>query len=557
MRPIRPGMKTANRLPIPTPLRTRACSARWLAGAATLFCTLASPPAQAALREYHVHFQPSPTPGAAGYTLHLGTSSGVYPVEFDLGNPPPSGGTIVYAVDLEDSTDLFVSLRAYDTQGIASSYSNELRVAAIVPAPTPPPSGDGGVSDGGAAGDGAGGGGGSGSDGSGSGGESPTGDGSSGTGEAPGDDPVVDPPLLDPPLQASAWLGLSSTSLGEIWVLDRHGQERLLTIDSLASKQDLRPARCDLDGDGDHDLVIGFGEGSAGQLALLELEAGVVRNASTLVAGSAAYRKTGSGMTFPTCGDVDGDGLAELVVGFGPGMEGRIQIFDDTLTGLAPFVSPALSAQGVLEVPAAIEAGFELYPAVGDIDADGRAELVLGTGPESLVGLYLLEDAVGEFAPHPSLHWGYDSILPLRFRSPERGDLPMAYHPVLGDVDGDGDDEIVVSFGRESGGRIMILRDLSHGSLPYWRWLFPRVVGYVDAGRRYYRRIDGETRVALGDLDADGRAELIVGFKRRGKHELQVFDDPVDGMEPILGRHGFVRTAGYAHDRHLVPASSQ
>jgi hypothetical protein len=113
---------------------TRAAATISLLAALLLVATSA----HAALREYRIHFAPSPSPTAAGYSLHIGEDSGNYTVEFDLGNPPESGGTVVYAVDLEDTIDLFVALSAYDASGTASPRSNEIRVSAVE---APPASG--------------------------------------------------------------------------------------------------------------------------------------------------------------------------------------------------------------------------------------------------------------------------------------------------------------------------------------------------------------------------------------------------------------------------------
>ena len=85
---------------------------------ASAIALLVSTTASAALREYRVHFEPSPSSSAAGYTLHIGPNAGNYALDFDLGAPPEQGGTVIYAVDLEDSTDLFVALRAYDASGV-------------------------------------------------------------------------------------------------------------------------------------------------------------------------------------------------------------------------------------------------------------------------------------------------------------------------------------------------------------------------------------------------------------------------------------------------------
>jgi hypothetical protein len=111
--------------------------------------------------------------------------------------------------------------------------------------------------------------------------------------------------------------------------------------------------------------------------------------------------------------------------------------------------------------------------------------------------------------------------------------------PALGDVDGDGRDEIVVSFGRGSGARIALLDDAIDG--------FPMTssdVTLLTTGRPDYRKKDGATRSAFGDVDDDGYDELIVGFRRRGRHEVQVFDDLRAGMRPMVADDGFISASG-------------
>jgi hypothetical protein len=483
--------------------------------------------AWAAMAEYRVQFEPSPTPDAVGYTLHIGTTSRDYTVDFDLGSPPVAGGTIVYALDLEDSVDLFVALRAYDDVGDASEFSNEKRVAATVPPPVveEPPA------------------------------EEPSADPPPPVEEPPVIDPIPDPdPIPVPPtdsgMDSQPNLALATTGDGQIFALLGNLEMGLLTMDSLAAAGDLRPVRCDLDGDGDRDLVIGFGSGSAGKVAILFIEDGVVVASKSLDTASASYRSDPQAETNPACGDIDGDGLGEIVVGFGSGFARRVQIFDDQSTGFAPMSGRGFKNAGYLKLQRKREKAVALYPAVGDIDGDGRAELVVGAGAGSRMGIAIFDDATAGFAKHPSVEGRRGAILP----TPPAGSGPSdgwTRRPALGDLDGDGFDEIAVSFGEGSAGQIVILDDA--------RWGYTTAGSpnnrYVVAGRADYRSVDGETRVGLGDIDDDGVDEMVVGFRRSSRHELQLFDDLLQNNAPMNDSDGFVSVPGV--DVPLFPSPTR
>jgi len=489
-----------------------------LASAITL---LVSSTASAALREYRVHFEPSPSSSAAGYTLHIGGDTGSYAVDFDLGAPPEQGGTVVYAVDLEDSTDLFVALRAYDSAGAQSVFSNEIRVAAVVLPPTEPPAP-----------------------------EEP----------APEEPPVEEPPVMDPPspeeppaapaaedptdppptgggvdgqLELGFGLGLSATADGMINTVLTDGSLEFLTMDSLAAKRNLRPVRCDLDGDGDRDLVVGFGGNSAGQVALIFLENTAVSSVSTIMAGTRKYRSR-SGGTYPACGDLDNDGRAEIVIGFDSSMRGVVQLFDDVQTGFSPLASARADGEGYMQIP--VPEGFwgQVYPAIGNIDADDMNELVAGLGRTSRGGrLVVLDDLSTDFEVHPGNRTGepWLRVDP----NPEKLQRRTRVMPTLGDIDGDGRDEIAVSFGRGSRARIAVLNDAVDG--------FPMTsdsIFMITAGRSRYQNKNGETRSAFGDADGDGYDELIVGFRGSSRHEVQIFDDMRAGMRSMVAGDGFI-----------------
>ena len=472
---------------------------------------LMSTTASAVLREYRVHFEPSPTSSAQGYTLHIGPDAGAYASDFDLGAPPVEGGTVIYAVDLEDSIDLYVALRAYDSVGLRSDYSNEIRVAAVVPPPVvdepvePPPV------------------------------DEPV--------EPPPVDEPVDPPVTDPGsggavdvIDAGFHLGLSTTIDGLISTVLGDGSLEFLTMDSLAAKENIRPVRCDLDGDGDRDLLIGFGPGSGGQVAMITFENGTVSAVSTITAGPADYRRR-SGKTNPACGDLDGDGRAEIVIGFGPKMRGVVQIFDDSQTGFEPLASATSNSEGYMQIPVPDSFVGSIHPAIGNIDGDARDELVVGLGSTTGGGrLVVLDDLSTDFAIHPGNRTGepWLRVDP----NPQAIQRQTRVMPALGDLDGDGRDEIVVSFGKGSGARIALLEDAIDG--------FPMTASdatLVTTGRTGYQKKDGATHSAFGDVDGDGYDELIVGFRRRGRHEVQVFDDLRAGMRMMTADDGFISAA--------------
>lgn len=492
--------------------------------AAGALATLVAAPASAALREYRMQFQPSPTAGVTGYTMHLGTAAGSYQAQFDMGLPPASGGSVLYALDLEDSVDLYVVLRAYGSGGVVSTFSNEIHLEPIVP------TGGGGGTGGGDGGTGGG-------DGGTGGGDGGTGGGDGGT--VGGENP---PGTLDP----SIALGLSTGTNAVIARLMPDGSLAPFAMDSLASRGTVRPSACDLDGDGDGDLVVGFGNGSGGVVAVLRLEDGAVVDVGSITAGTRTYRDN-AGRTTPACGDLDGDGRAEIVVGFGSSMRGMVQVFDDVSTGFAPMVGARINAQGFMQAPMPTWFKGEINPAIGNIDGDDRDELVLGMSNVKNGLLMVLDDAAAGFAVHAVNQTGkaWIQVEPSATSSISGGTTV----PALGDFDGDGLDEIAIGFGAGSRGRVVILDDAIAG--------FPatRAETFVlTTGRAAYQAGEGAARPVFGDVDGDAAEELVVGFLGSGDHEVQVFDDLPSMVQPIGANGGFVTSADLTSTIYPAPA---
>jgi hypothetical protein len=241
------------------------------------------------------------------------------------------------------------------------------------------------------------------------------------------------------------------------------------------------PALADATGDGLLDLTIGvvggaFGSAPVRNLLVLEgLGDGRFGPPLALAAGL----DVGS-QSAPAWGDLDGDGDLDLVVGTG---EGTLHAWEN-VGGSSPRLKPVRLAGVGVE-------GYSLVPALGDLDGDGRADLLVGTFGGDVLGWR----QVGPFAFEPMRVGPEGSAQPLT-RLP-RGN---AAAPALSDVDGDGDLDLVV--GEASGDLNLIL----NGGLP------DDPAAWQVASERLIERIGGGARVSA-HAGADGRTVLVVGAR--------------------------------------------
>jgi hypothetical protein len=229
----------------------------------------------------------------------------------------------------------------------------------------------------------------------------------------------------------------------------------------------------DIDGDGRNDVVIG--EGDRGIEVFLQDAQGALASAFRLDGPAGKLRVV----------DADGDGRKDIIAfGFG---SGSVRVWRQ-------------SAPGVFAAPAsyAVEHAWKDLD-VGDVNGDGRPDIVTGSwGGLGSNGLaVLLQQPDGSFGA-PTYRtvdptWGTGGI-------------------AVGDVNGDGRDDIVASWGGNSPTYIGILLQNADGSLGEMQTM---------------PTLDIPAPVAIADIDGDGRKDIVVAHD--GWTSISLYRQRADG----------------------------
>ncbi len=261
----------------------------------------------------------------------------------------------------------------------------------------------------------------------------------------------------------------------------------------------------DLDADGDLDLLIGVLGGAfnpnttaAENLVYYErLPSGIVtRRTSRFLDGI----DVGSESTV-AFGDLDADGDLDMLLGskLDPTALSAARLYHfENVGGVA---TPSFALRDTLVTADT----YHLAPVLADLDADGDLDLMLGTWNQDV-------------------RWFRNDGTPREPRFVSAGadpaaDLPRGSHstPALGDLDGDGDFDLVVG---ESSGEINFFRNTGTPKSPRFE-LVTEQLGGLDVGRR--------SAPALVDLDGDGDLDLLAGSEDGG---LAFFPNRGTPLEP-------------------------
>lgn len=204
----------------------------------------------------------------------------------------------------------------------------------------------------------------------------------------------------------------------------------------------------------------------------------VFNKTGDLISSFMAYDNGFTGGTTVAAGDVDGDGLDEIITGTGGGNSSHVKILKINGEEVANFFAyPGYNTGAIV--------------AAGDVDGDGRAEIITGTGPGNSTHLKLFKfngSQIGDFFVYPGSNIGIDIS--------------------VADVTGDNTPEIITSPGPGGGANIKVLEP----------------DGTLLSSFMAYDNFYGGTRVTTADIvKSSAKAEIIISPWFNGGPDIRVF----------------------------------
>lgn len=293
------------------------------------------------------------------------------------------------------------------------------------------------------------------------------------------------------------------------------------------------PVFTDIDGDGDRDLIAGYGKGTSGRVTLLR-NTGNSYNWQFILDDDVFASVTGDLVLAPAIGDIDGDGDPDLITGN----------FDGTLSlylNIGSLANPLFSGSALLRDLNGnlIDVGLYAAPFLMDIDSDGDLDLISGAFNGRL---FLFRNLGG-----PQSH-SFQADDPY-FQGIDIGDNSA---PFLIDINSDNKPELYVG---ARNGRLFRYDNQGTVSAPHWVLRDTILIS---------TRLGGNIVPVLVDSDGDTDFDLFAGCAKGGllffrnndistgintrvtRNEIHpdIYPNPTNGYFKVQGNCGLSFAAG-------------
>ena len=229
----------------------------------------------------------------------------------------------------------------------------------------------------------------------------------------------------------------------------------------------------------------------------------VYNRTGAIVASFLAYPANFRGGVRVAVGDVNGDGTADIITAPGPGAPRNVQVIDGTKLNQIPVggrVPPTVLLANIVGFPK-----VGIFVAAGDVNADGRDDVILGAGggtPRLRVYDGASGGLVASFLAYPKNFTGGVTV-------------------AAGDVNGDGRADVLT--GPASGARpVQVIDGTKLGLVIAGGRISPAAL--VGIYFPFAPRFSGGVNVAAGDINGDGRADIIVAPAAHSAPLVKVLD---------------------------------